>query len=315
MSDTFKTIVVVDDDPNVGLLISVILKNIGYSVVSLSNGKDLLSYLANNSKPGLILLDLKLPDIDGYELCKRIRDNQFTSDVPIIVLTGVSEVDSKIKTIEMGADDYISKPFDVRELKVRIKRILKRKDNDSSLNPLTKLPGGPLIEEFTRKKLEVAPDFSYAYIDIDNFKAYNDVYGYTKGDAVIKFLADLLEKVLKENSKGDYFLGHVGGDDFVVLAPNDKIIRTVEGIIEEFDTKIRDYYSIADRQAGYITTTDRMNNIKTFPIMTLSIAIVSVRKSIPYAKIIENIFEIKRFLKSRPAKNKSIYHKDRRINE
>ncbi|NLH39088.1 MAG: response regulator [Elusimicrobia bacterium] len=315
MSDTFKTIVVVDDDPNVGLLISVILKNIGYSVVSLSNGKDLLSYLANNSKPGLILLDLKLPDIDGYELCKRIRDNQFTSDVPIIVLTGVSEVDSKIKTIEMGADDYISKPFDVRELKVRIKRILKRKDNDSSLNPLTKLPGGPLIEEFTRKKLEVAPNFSYAYIDIDNFKAYNDVYGYTKGDAVIKFLADLLEKVLKENSKGDYFLGHVGGDDFVVLAPNDKIIRTVEGIIEEFDTKIRDYYSIADRQAGYITTTDRMNNIKTFPIMTLSIAIVSVRKSIPYAKIIENIFEIKRFLKSRPVKNKSIYHKDRRINE
>lgn len=315
MSDTFKTIVVVDDDPNVGLLISVILKNIGYSIVSLSNGKDLLSYLANNSKPGLILLDLKLPDIDGYELCKRIRDNQFTSDVPIIVLTGVSEVDSKVKTIEMGADDYISKPFDVRELKVRIKRILKRKDNDSSLNPLTRLPGGPLIEEFTRKKLELDPDFSYAYIDIDNFKAYNDVYGYTKGDAVIKFLADLLEKVLRENSKGDYFLGHIGGDDFVILAPNDKIIRTVEGIIEEFDTKILDYYSIADRQAGYITTTDRMNNIKTFPIMTLSIAIVSVKKSIPYAKIIENIFEIKRFLKSRPAKNKSIYHKDRRINE
>jgi diguanylate cyclase (GGDEF)-like protein len=315
LKDDIKTIVVVDDDPNVGLLIPVILKTLGYTITALSNGKDLLSYLIKNSKPDLILLDLKLPDIDGYELCKRIRENQFTADIPIIVLTGISEVDSKIKTIEIGADDYISKPFDVRELKVRIKRILNRKENDSSLNPLTKLPGGPLIEEFTRKKLDTDPNFSYAYVDIDNFKAYNDVYGYTKGDVVIKFLAGIIETSLKQNSPGDYFLGHIGGDDFAIIAPTPKIIKISEDVIKNFDSSISNYYNDADKKSGYITTKDRMNNVRNFPFMTISIAIVTVTKNIPYAKIIEKAFEIKRFLKTRPLKNKSIYHKDRRTNE
>ncbi|MEF3280051.1 MAG: response regulator [Elusimicrobiota bacterium] len=315
MNEETKTIVVVDDDPNVGLLVSVILKNLNYNVVTLLNGRELLSYLIKKPKPSLILLDLKLPDIDGYELCKKIRENQVLSDIPIIILTGVSEVDSKIKTIEIGADDYINKPFDVRELRVRIKRILKRKENDSSLNPLTKLPGSPLIEEYTKKKVSLNPNFAFAYIDIDNFKAYNDVYGYPKGDSIIKFLSKIIIEALKRNSPDDYFIGHIGGDDFVVIAPVEKIGKISEEITSRFDSEIPLYYDENHRKAGFITTTDRMNNVRRFPIMTLSIAIVNVVRDIHYAKIIEKAFEIKRFLKSRPEKNKSIYHKDRRLNE
>lgn len=310
-----KTVLVIDDDPSVGLLVSVILKNLNFNVVTLLKGKELLDYLSKESIPHLILLDLKLPDIDGYELCKKIRENPLTSSIPIIVITGVDEIDSKIKLIEIGADDYINKPFDVRELKVRITRIMKRKESDSSLNPLTKLPGAPLIEEFTKKKIEKNEHFSYAYLDIDNFKAYNDAYGYPKGDEIIKFTSRIINTVLKNAIKNDYFIGHIGGDDFVIITPIDKMITAVEEIIKKFDSEIPFFYNEKDRKNGYITVTDRMNNIKKFPFMTLSIAIVDVKKNIHYAKLIEKIFEIKRYLKSRENKNISSYHKDRRTND
>lgn len=310
-----KTVLVVDDDPSVGLLVSVILKNLNFNVITLLKGQELLDYLSKESQPHLILLDLKLPDIDGYELCKRIRENPLTSSIPIIVISGVNEIDSKIKLIETGADDYINKPFDVRELKVRIARIMKRKENDSSLNPLTKLPGAPLIEEFTKRKIEKNEHFSYAYLDIDNFKAYNDVYGYPKGDEVIKFTSKIISSVLKNLIKTDYFIGHIGGDDFVIITAIEKMITAVEEIIKRFDSEIPSFYSEKDRSNGYIIVTDRMNNIKKFPFMTLSIAVVDVKRNIHYAKLIEKVFEIKRYLKSRENKNISLYHKDRRTND
>lgn len=310
-----KTVIVVDDDPSVGLLVSVILKNLNYNVVTLLKGQELLEYLSKELSPSLILLDLKLPDIDGFELCKKIRENPLTATIPIIVITGVEEIDSRIKLIEIGADDYINKPFDVRELKVRINRLMKRKENDSSLNPLTKLPGAPLIEEYTRKKIEKHEHFSYAYIDIDNFKAFNDAYGYPRGDEIIKFTARIITTTLKTTVKSDYFVGHIGGDDFVIITPMDKIITTVEEIIKKFDAGVKEFYYEKDRKNGYITVTDRMNNLKQFPIMTLSIAITDVKKNIHYAKLIEKIFEIKRYLKSRTNKNISYYHRDRRTND
>lgn len=314
-SGDLKTIVVVDDDPSVGLLISVILKKLNYRVVSLLKGQELLDYLSKESPPNLILLDLKLPDIDGYELCKKIRENPMTSFIPIIVITGVEEIDSRIKLIETGADDYINKPFDVRELKVRINRLMKRKENDSSLNPLTKLPGAPLIEEYTRKKIEKHESFSYAYIDIDNFKAFNDAYGYPCGDEIIKFTAQIITTTLKNSKELDYFVGHIGGDDFVIITSPERIITIVEEIIKRFDSGVKEFYSEKDRKNGYITVIDRTNNLKQFPLMTLSIAIVDVKKDIHYAKLIEKIFEIKRYLKSRANKNVSSYHKDRRTND
>lgn len=310
-----KTVIVVDDDPSVGLLVSVILKNLNYNVVTLLKGQELLEYLSKELSPSLILLDLKLPDIDGFELCKKIRENPLTATIPIIVITGVEEIDSRIKLIEIGADDYINKPFDVRELKVRINRLMKRKENDSSLNPLTKLPGAPLIEEYTRKKIEKHEHFSYAYIDIDNFKAFNDAYGYPRGDEIIKFTSRIITTTLKTTVKSDYFVGHIGGDDFVIITPMDKIITTVEEIIKKFDAGVKEFYYEKDRKNGYITVTDRMNNLKQFPIMTLSIAITDVKKNIHYAKLIEKIFEIKRYLKSRTNKNISYYHRDRRTND
>lgn len=308
-----KKVLVVDDDPNVGLLISAVLKKYNYSVTTINSGDEVLVFLKTD-KPDLILLDLRMPGIDGYSLCKKIREEPDTRDIPVIILSGVSEVDARINTIELGADDYITKPFDVRELRARINRILKRKTSDTSLNPLTRLPGSPAIEEEVLRLLKEEKSFAFCYIDADNFKAYNDVYGYARGDEVIMRIALLLTEKARALGGRDYFVGHVGGDDFVLITSQDDAEPTAKAITEEFDRIIPEYYSVQDRGRGYITTMDRKNQTRDFPIMSLTVAIVAPRtQQRHYAKIVENAAELKRYAKELSSRRGSIFVKDRRI--
>ncbi len=307
-----KKILVVDDDPNVGLLVSAVLKKYNYQVVTLYHGEEVLALL-KNEKPDLILLDLRMPGIDGYALCKRIREAPDTRDIPVVILSGVSEVDARVKTIELGADDFITKPFDVRELRARINRILKRKSADTSLNPLTHLPGSPAIEEEVQRRIDSGEQFAFSYIDADNFKAYNDVYGYAKGDEVIIRIALLLAEKAKALAGQDYFVGHVGGDDFVLITAPDAAEPAAKAVTEEFDRFILDFYSEEDRRRGFITTMDRQNKTKDFPIMSLTVAIVAPRTQKPYAKIVESAAELKRYGKEISDRRGSIFVRDRRI--
>jgi len=308
-----KKVLVVDDDPNVGLLISAVLKKYNYHVTTLYHGDEVLVFLKDN-KPDLILLDLRMPGIDGFALCKRIREAPDTRDIPVVILSGVSEVDAKVDTIELGADDFITKPFDVRELRARINRILKRKSSDTALNPLTRLPGSPAIEEEVMRRVADNEPFAFCYVDADNFKAYNDVYGYAKGDDVIKRIAALLVEKAKAVAGDDYFVGHVGGDDFVLVTGQDTAEQAAKAITEDFDKLIGEYYNEVDRRRGFITTMDRKNKTRDFPIMSLTVAIVAPRtQQKHYAKIVESAAELKRYAKDLPSRNGSIYVRDRRL--
>lgn len=307
-----KKILVVDDDPNVGLLISAVLKKYNYSVATFSRGEEVLTYLRDN-KPDLILLDLRMPGLDGYALCRSIREAPDTRDIPVIILSGVAEVDARINTIELGADDFITKPFDVRELRARINRILKRKSADTALNPLTRLPGSPAIEEEVLHRIAEERPFAFCYVDADNFKAYNDVYGYAKGDEVIKRIAQLLIEKARAVAGQDYFVGHVGGDDFVLITSPDAAEPAAKAVTEEFDRLIQDFYSDDDRGRGFITTMDRKNQTRDFPIMSLTVAIVAPRSQRHYAKIVESAAELKRYAKEMSGRKGSIYVRDRRI--
>lgn len=308
-----KKVLVVDDDPNVGLLVSAVLKKYNYSVTTLYHGDEVLAFLKDN-KPDLILLDLRMPGIDGFALCKRIREAPDTRDIPVVILSGVSEVDAKVSTIELGADDFITKPFDVRELRARINRILKRKSADTALNPLTRLPGSPAIEEEVMRRVADNESFAFCYVDADNFKSYNDVYGYAKGDEVIKRIAALLTEKAKAVAGDDYFVGHVGGDDFVLVTAADKADEAAKAITEEFDRLILEYYNEVDRKRGFITTMDRKNKTRDFPIMSLTVAIVAPRtQQKHYAKIVESAAELKHYAKDLGNRTGSIYVRDRRL--
>jgi len=307
-----KTVLVVDDDPNVGLLISAVLKKFPYTVVNLRNGEEVLRFLDDN-KPDLIIMDLQMPGLDGYALCKRIRDNPDTHAMPIIILSGVSEVEAKITSIELGADDFITKPFDVGELRARINRILKRKSTDVALNPLTHLPGSPAIEEDVLKRMADGTPFAFAYIDADNFKAYNDVYGYAKGDEVIKHIASVISDAAKAHAEQDYFLGHVGGDDFVLVTRPELIDAAGERIVREFDRTISSFYTEEDRRRGYIVTMDRKNKTRNFPLVSLTIAVIIPKALRHYGKLVETAAELKHYAKELPDRKGSIHVKDRRL--
>lgn len=307
-----KKVLVVDDDPNVGLLVSAVLKKHNYSVTTLSDSSGVMEYLRDN-KPDIILLDLRMPGLDGYALCKKVREMPDTRDIPIIVLSGVSETDAKVDSIELGADDFITKPFDVRELRARVNRLLNRKNSDTALNPLTRLPGNPAIEEEVQRRLAKEEPFAFCYVDADNFKAYNDVYGYAKGDDVIKSIAALLIDKARALSGGNYFVGHVGGDDFVLITSPEDCEPVAKAITEDFDRTILSFYSEADRNRGFITTMDRKNKTRDFPIMSLTVAIVAPKTQKHYAKIVESAAELKHYGKEIAARKGSIYLRDRRI--
>ncbi|MCG2725571.1 MAG: response regulator [Elusimicrobia bacterium] len=306
-----KTILIVDDDPNVGLLISAILKQQDFRVTPLYNGDEVLDFLKNES-PDLILLDLKMPGIDGVSLCKKIRETQKTKNIPIIVLSGVSKVETKITAIELGADDFITKPFDVGELRARINRIIMRKKTDISLNPLTHLPGGPAIQDETIIRTKNSENFAFAYIDVDNFKAYNDVYGYAKGDNIIKAIADILNDKIRQFPKAKLFIGHIGGDDFVFISNENEIEFISKKIVAEFDAQIGSFYKPEHLKKGYITIPDRKGNIKNFPIMSLTIAIIVPKNIKHYARLVEKAAELKVYAKKLSGRKGSIYFRDRR---
>lgn len=307
-----KTVLVVDDDPNVGFLISAILKKHSeFKVVSLYNGSEVLEFLRSDS-PDIIILDLKMPGIGGFEICKKIRENPNTQNIPIIVLSGLSDSKSKVESIELGADDFITKPFEINEFRARINRILLRKTNDVSTNPLTTLPGNPSIHKEVLFRIKSRKPFAFCYIDLDNFKAYNDIYGYVKGDEIIKMTASVLVESAKKFPDSDYFVGHVGGDDFVLLSVPGRAEDIAKLVIENFDRAIPGFYTSAHRKKGYITTTDRKGVVKDFAIMSLTMAIIIVKDLLHYARLAEKAAEIKAYAKKLPKRQGSMYFRDRR---
>lgn len=304
-------ILVVDDDRLMINIIKECLEKEGYKVVTAGDFASAMESVYN-STPDLVFLDVVLPDMSGYEICRLFRNDTRTSHIPIIMLTSKDGTEDKIAGLEAGADDYITKPFEPLELVARVRTHLRRAKQEKSFNPLTGLPGNILIEEEIKHIVDKENHiFSVLYLDLDNFKAYNDVYGFLKGDEVIKFLAHLLEKNVKEFGNQDDFIGHVGGDDFIAISTPDKVDSICTNIIDQFDSTIALFYSAEDRKRGHIVTSDRANQIREYPIMTISIATVSNERRFfnNHWQVSEIAAEMKKYAKSISG---SVYVKDRR---
>ncbi len=310
LDESGKRILVIDDDRNLRKIIQTNLELAGYDVTTASNGEDAMRVL-DSMQPDLVVLDVMMPMIDGYEVARRIRRHPSNTHVPIIMLTAKSEVEDKLAGFEAGADDYITKPFGPQELLARVKAKIRRVEVDSSLSPLTRLPGNLAIEGELRRRIDGHDPFAVLYLDLDNFKAFNDVYGFTHGDEAIQLVASTAVDVVRRRGTNLDFVGHIGGDDFIIVTLPDRGEEIAREIIDTFDREIRKLYTAQDLRQGYIETRDRRGSLNRFPIMSLSVAIISneQRPLENYAQIGEAAAELKRYAKSIGG---SVYVKDKR---
>lgn len=268
-------ILVVEDESVLQTVLKYQLEEAGYEVDVAGDGQEGLKAVEVNP-PDLILMDVMMPEMDGNAACHVLKSCQRTRQIPIIMLTAMSGADDKIRGLVEGANDYITKPFDRKELLARVSNLLEwgRLQRDS--NPLTGLPGNHSIEAELARRLEAQLPFVFMYADLDNFKPFNDFYSYQKGDQAIRLVALLLQRVVeREGSPGD-FVGHIGGDDFVMILDADRARHVGEEFKREFDREIPELYSKTDRARGFTQVLNRKGDLERYPIMTVTIAAVAI---------------------------------------
>ncbi len=305
-----KKILIIDDTELMVRMVTDILAPEGYDVVAADNGTDGVQ-MVMTEKPDLVLLDVIMPGLDGFEVCRILRQDESNNLLPIIILTAQGNEEDKLTGLELGADDYITKPFNPRELISRVRNTLLRIERNRWANPLTGLPGNNEVQSEINYRIANEQLFSVLYLDIDNFKAYNDVYGFPRGDTAIKLIADILLDIIPIFGSKSDFIGHIGGDDFVVITTPKYVDVICENIIKEFDERVPELYSCDDRKTGYISTKNRRGNIIRYPIMTISLAVVSNEFRVIFSPIQvgEIAAELKKKAKEYPT---SVYIKDMR---
>ena len=265
-------ILVVEDDPDISNMLKIYFGAQGYDVAVAGRGNDALER-TRKQLPSVIVLDIMLPDIDGYEVCTRLRKTMRTSHVPIIFLTQKDERSDRIAGLELGADDYITKPFDIEELRLRVQGAMRRAERESLTNPTTGLSSGKLIEEQLRGLMR-RKGWGLLYVGISHIEAFTDVYGFVAGDEVLRFTTLLLGEIDDKLGGPDDFIGHVGGDDFLVITAQDKAAAMAEAAVKRFNAEIGAHYSFKDRERGSIVVKDADGKEQHVPLMKLCVGVV-----------------------------------------
>ncbi|MFH1395587.1 MAG: diguanylate cyclase [Candidatus Omnitrophota bacterium] len=262
--------------------------------------------------PNIVIIDIYSADKKRLEICDTLKKDFATAYIPIIALINKKQLRQELLGLKEAVDDYLISPPDPFDLKIRIEMAVKRSQHSFYASPLTGLPGGILIESVMKEKVSENRPFVAGHIDIDNFKGFNDKYGYLKGDRVIMQAAYMLSGAVRRWGNNDDFVGHVGGDDFVLITTPDKYNIVCQNFICMFDTIMPFHYQEKDRKLGYIETKDRANRFRKLPIMSVTIALVLKTETEKINSVIElneKITEIKQYLKKIPG---SKYMADRR---
>ena len=266
-------VLIVDDNPDILDLLEVTLQD-EFELTKASSGSIALQKL-KATNPNLLVLDYVLPDIAGPDICKIIRKDPLFSNIPILMLTGKGEVEDKVGGLEAGVDDYMLKPFNPQELIARIRMLIRRSSANLDASPLTRLPGNVSINKELMDQIQNKENFAVLYVDIDNFKAVNDYYGFEKGDNVIKETARILIDSIQKKGTTKDFVGHIGGDDFVIITALEKAEDIAKKIIMDFDNISPTFFEEKDRLKGYIETKGRDNQIHKFGFPTISLGVIT----------------------------------------
>ena len=263
------------------------------------------------SPPDAIILDINLPDLDGFHLAKELKRNMMLRHIPVILLTSGMDFLDKMRSLEVIVDEYIVKPVDLKDLVLRTQLAIQRAQSNLDANPLTRLPGNIAIVKSLKSHIGSGKPYAVGYADLNNFKAYNDKYGFSNGDKVIRFAAQVIVAAVSKLSPQENFVGHVGGDDFIFVCGYDKANEICQTITETFDREVPKFYNEEDKQKGYIVVEDRRGIVSQFPPVSVAVGMVSDEgnKFQNLGQINHSLTQLKKYAKSFQG---SAYVRDRR---
>lgn len=245
MADAKPKILIVEDDPDVAEMLTAYFRTQDYDVFTVNWGEDgVRSALQVN--PDLVILDIRLPDIDGYEVARRLRTDRRTATIPIIFLTEKRDRADRLQGLELGADDYITKPFDVQELRLRVRNALKRVSQGSLTNPVTGLPEGTLVDEKLSEVLG-KENSSLLYISIENMGVFRESYGFVASDDVLRAVSLMIVNTMREFSRPEDFLGHLSATEFILVVPPSNLAALNDKLRSRLDQSVEYFYPIKDR--------------------------------------------------------------------
>lgn len=265
-------ILVVEDDPDISKMLRIYFDSQGYEVFVEMRGGDTLETCVRKM-PNVVVLDINLPDMNGYDVCRDLRSNLRTKHIPIIFLTQKDERSDKIKGLELGADDYVTKPFDIEELKLRVQGAIRRGSLHNLIDPITSLPSGKLIEE-QLKDIKSRQNWTLLYIGINYMEAFKETQGIVALDDVLRFVATLLTETINNEGTLNDFIGHAGSNDFIVITIPETGPKICREVSERFNNEVKVFYSFADRNRGKVIYTDEAGQSKEAPFMSLAVASV-----------------------------------------
>jgi DNA-binding response OmpR family regulator len=245
LSESKPTILVVEDDLDVAEMLSAYFRVQGYEVLIANMGEEGVQTCRSN-RPDLVILDIRLPDIDGYEVARQLRSNRRTADIPIIFLTDKRHREERLQGLELGADDYITKPFDIQELRLRVRNALRRTSGSTLTNTVTGLAEGALVDERLLECLD-RKDWALLLISLENLDAFRDLYGFVASDDVQRAVSLMIHNAVRTVGSVNDFLGHVSPVEFILVTRPDRLHPLVDRIRDRLDQSLDFFYPLKDR--------------------------------------------------------------------
>ena len=266
-----RVLLLIEDDPDTSSLLSMYLAGHDYDVVMASRGEEGVA-AARRRLPDVILLDIGLPDIDGYVVCSRLRASPRTSHIPVVFLSEKASLTDRVAGLGAGAQDYITKPFDLEELRLRVQNLISRSLRDNLVDPRSKLPTSAWLDEQLRRGRE-QPGWYVLECRIEAFQPFVDQHGFMAGDDVLKFTGQLLREVVDQLGTAEDFIGHPAHSTFVILTGAADAAALAEQLRARFNADVQAHYSYLDREQGYLLLRGAGGEMVQAPLMTMSVTV------------------------------------------